>query len=111
VGGEQLEELADSIALAIRRHGKSVPAASIGDLAERGLARLDPVTAIQFASVYRRLSDLDELEAVVRKLREDPDPGVDQMPFDDSFLSDPDSSIDRSPADRKDPRREHADQP
>ena len=66
VGGEQLEELADSIAVAIRRHGKSGPAARIGDLAERGLARLDPVTAIQFASVYRRLADLDELEAVVR---------------------------------------------
>ena len=87
MGGEQLEELADSIALEIRRYGKSVPASSIGDLAERGLARLDPVTAIQFASVYRRLADLDELEAVVRKLREDPHPGTDQMPFDDPFPS------------------------
>ena len=53
----------------------------IGDLAERGLARLDPVTAIQFASVYRRLADLDELEAVVRKLREEPQPGADQLGF------------------------------
>ena len=88
-----------------------MPAASIGDLAERGLARLDPVTAIQFASVYRRLADLDELEAVVRKLREDPDPGVDQMPFDDPLLSDLGSSIGRSPADQTDPRREHADKP
>jgi len=110
VGGEQLEELADSIALQIRRHGRSVPAASIGDLAERGLARLDPVTAIQFASVYRRLSNLDELEAVVRKLREDPDPGVDQMPFEDPFPFDPQSTIDRSPAAQKDSRRAHADQ-
>jgi transcriptional repressor NrdR len=111
VGGEQLEELADSIEVAIRRHGRTVPAASIGDLAERGLARLDPVTAIQFASVYRRLADLDELEAVVRKLREDPDPGVDQMPFDDPFPSDLGSNIDRSRADQTDPRREHADKP
>ena len=46
----------------------------IGEEAERGLARIDPVTAIQFASVYRRLADLDELEAVVRKLRDEPDP-------------------------------------
>ena len=111
VGGEQLEELADSIALAIRRHGRSVPASSIGDLAERGLARLDPVTAIQFASVYRRLADLDELEAVVRKLREDPHPGTDQMPFDDPFPSDPERSIGGSPAVTTAVRREHADKP
>ncbi len=107
VGGEQLEELADSIAVEIRRHGKSVPASSIGDLAERGLARLDPVTAIQFASVYRRLADLDELEAVVRKLREDPQPGSDQMPF----PSDLERNIDLSPTDQQALRREHADKP
>jgi transcriptional repressor NrdR len=77
VAGEQLEELADSIAAQIRRDpGRQVSAERIGDLAERGLARLDPVTAILFASVYRRLSDLDELEAVVRRLREQPDSPV-----------------------------------
>jgi hypothetical protein len=88
-----------------------VPAARIGDLAERGLARLDPVTAIQFASVYRRLADLDELEAVVRKLREDPDPGADQMPFEDGILSDLESNIGGSPAITTAARREHADTP
>jgi len=81
VGGEQLEGLADSIAAEIRRGGPQVKAERIGDLAERGLARLDPVTAIQFASVYRRLSDLDELEEAVRRLRQEPLPGADQMPF------------------------------
>lgn len=111
VGGEQLEELADSIALDIRRHGRTVRAEAIGDLAERGLARLDPVTAIQFASVYRRLSDLDELEAVVRKLREDPLPGADQMYLDGPLPSDPERNISLSPTDRKDSRREHAEQP
>ena len=107
VGGEQLEELADSIEVAIRRHGRTVPAARIGDLAERGLARLDPVTAIQFASVYRRLADLDELEAVVRKLREDPLPGSDQL----AILSDLESSIGGSPEVQTAVRREHADTP
>src|ERR687894_926560 len=87
VGGEQLEALADSIAAEIRRGGPEVKAERIGDLAERGLARLDPVTAIQFASVYRRLSDLDELEAAVRRLREEPLPGADQLPFEG--VSDP----------------------
>src|SRR5215210_993706 len=105
VGGEQLEALADSIAAEIRRGGPEVPAARIGDLAERGLARLDPVTAIQFASVYRRIADLEELEAVVRKLRQEPEPGVDQLPFEGvSDPSDPRSSI-ASPL-KAQPRRE-----
>jgi transcriptional repressor NrdR len=94
VGGEQLEALADSIAAEIRRGGPEVKAERIGDLAERGLARLDPVTAIQFASVYRRIADLDELEAVVRQLRDEPVPGADQLPLEDVFdPSDPRSSI------------------
>jgi transcriptional repressor NrdR len=90
VGGEALEALADSIGAAVRRSGAGggeVSAEQIGDLAERGLAQLDPVTAIQFASVYRRLSDLDELEAVVRKLREEPVPGADQLLFEDPVPS------------------------
>ena len=108
VGGEQLEGLADSIAHQVRHGGPQVPAARIGDLAERGLARLDPVTAIQFASVYRRISDLDELAAVVQKLREEPVSAPDQLPLDPS---DPESTIDRSPATGSQPtepsRREH----
>ena len=115
VGGEALEALADSIGAEIRRVGggarsaarssigrapqrdSQVSAERIGDLAERGLAQLDPVTAIQFASVYRRLSDLDELEAVVRRLRDEPVPGADQLPLEDPVPSDPTGSI-TSPA-------------
>ena len=60
----------ESIASAARRAGPVVRADQIGDLAERGLARIDPVAAIQFASVYRNLADLDELEAVVRRFKD-----------------------------------------
>src|SRR6201999_125099 len=98
VSEAQLEELAESIAAAVRRAGSEVRADQIGDLAERGLARLDPVAAIQFASVYRDLADLDELEAVVRRYKEEPLPGVDQLPLQGlSSPSDPEVSIDRSP--------------
>lgn len=102
VGGEQLEALADSIAADVRSAGRggaepdrrsgehrtpfSTSAQQIGDLAERGLARLDPVTAIQFASVYRRIADLNELEAVVRKLRDDPAPMPNQLAIDPNVV-------------------------
>ena len=102
VSEAELEELAESIAAAARRAGSVVRADQIGDLAERGLARLDPVAAIQFASVYRDLADLDELEAVVRRFREEPLAGADQLAFEEAgetapVPSDPGSNIGRSP--------------
>ena len=98
VSSEQLEELSESIAAAVRRAGPEVEASQIGDLAERGLAALDPVSGILFASVYRNLADLDELEAVVRRYKEDTLPGDDQLALDgDSGPSDPESNIGLSP--------------
>ena len=98
VSSEQLEELSESIAAAVRRGGPEVEAGQIGDLAERGLAVLDPVSAIQFASVYRNLADLDELESVVRRYKEDPLPGADQLALDgDPGPSEPESNIGLSP--------------
>jgi transcriptional repressor NrdR len=116
VSDEQLEDLAESIAATVRRRGSEVEAGTIGDLAERGLASLDPVAAIQFASVYRNLADLDELEAVVRRFKEDPLPAADQLALDGPPVpSDPKSSIGLSrqgehPTTAR-PRRGHVRQP
>src|SRR4051794_36320801 len=84
----QLEELADAIAAEVRSTGtREVRAEYVGELALRGLADLDPVTGILFASVYRQFADLDELEAEVRRIRSDvPVP------------SDPQRSMDHSPS-------------
>jgi transcriptional repressor NrdR len=116
VSSEQLEALSESIAAAVRRGGPEAEASQIGDLAERGLAQLDPVAAIQFASVYRNLADLDELEAVVRRFKEDPLPGADQLALEgDPGPSDPGSSIGLSPSGKSrrvaHTRRGHARQP
>jgi transcriptional repressor NrdR len=98
VDGEQLEQLVSSISAELRRGGPEVAADEVGDMAERGLARLDPVAAIQFASVYRNLADLDELEAVVARYKQEPLPGTDQLPLDGvANLSDPRVSIARPP--------------
>jgi transcriptional repressor NrdR len=113
VSDAQLEALVDSIAAEIHRLGGQVEAEQVGDLAERGLAGLDPVSAIQFASVYRSLADLDELEAVVRRYKEEPLPGADQLPLDpDSVPSGPRETVggppQRGPRDSTDRRRSHA---
>ena len=111
VSDEQLEAVAAWIAAEVRREGGEAQAERIGDLAERGLARVDPVSAIQFASVYRNLADLDELEAVVRRFKEDPLPGEHQLAIDGSVPSDPESNIGRSREIRPTRRRGHVRQP
>ena len=111
VSDDQLEGVASWIASELRRGGGEAQAERIGDLAERGLARVDPVSAIQFASVYRNLADLEELEAVVRRFREDPLPSEDQLAIDGAVPSGPRSSIDRSPESRPTKRRSHVRQP
>jgi transcriptional repressor NrdR len=115
VSDGQLEGLADSIAADLRGHGPEVGAEEVGELALRGLAALDPVTAIQFASVYRNFADLNELEAEVRRLKEEPIPGSDQLPLDQSIPSDSESSIGLSPSggqgESTDKRRGHVRQP
>lgn len=97
VADEQLEGLASSIAAEVRRGGPEVAAERVGDLAERGLARLDPVSAIQFASVYRSLADLDELEAVVRRFKDESLPADGQLPLDQPDPSDARGNIGPSP--------------
>ncbi|HEV2951346.1 MAG TPA: hypothetical protein VGZ51_04495, partial [Actinomycetota bacterium] len=71
---------------------------------------LDPVAAIQFASVYRNLADLDELEAVVRRFKDDPLPGEDQLAIEGSVPSEPESIIGRSRKVRPNRRRGHVPQ-
>ena len=111
VSDEQLEAVAGWIAAEVRRTGGEARAERIGDLAERGLARVDPVSAIQFASVYRNLADLDELEAVVRRFKEDPLPGEHQLSIDGSVPSEPESNIGRSREIRPMRRRGHVREP
>jgi transcriptional repressor NrdR len=95
VSESQLDELADRIAASVRRAGPQVDAEWVGELALRGLAELDPVSGILFASVYRKFSDLSELEAEVRRLKEEPASLEGQLALGTAGtdLSDPQSTI------------------
>jgi transcriptional repressor NrdR len=112
VSSEQLEELSESIAAAVRRSGPEVEARQIGDLAERGLAALDPISGILFASIYRNLGDLDDMAETIQSYKDNPLPGASQLAL---VPSDPKSNIDRSPSGKSrrvaHKRRGHARQP
>jgi transcriptional repressor NrdR len=124
VSEEQLEELADSIAARIRGAGPEVDASLLGELSLRGLAELDPVSGVLFASVYRNFRDLSELEAELQRIRSEPVAGDDQLALDQAASttpnpSDPAASIGPSPSTRprgdgreaRLTRRRHAAQP
>ena len=76
---ERLDEVVASIEAAVRREGGEVPAEWVGELALGGLARLDRVAAVMFASVYRAIEDLSAFEAELRRLESEPIPGPDQL--------------------------------
>ena len=97
----QLEALADSIALAFgapaRRWSRARSASSPSAGSPARPRRGDP-----FASVYRNLADLDELDAEVRRFRAEPLAGADQLALDEACEDRPfrptrGSSIGRSP--------------
>jgi transcriptional repressor NrdR len=123
VSDAELEELADAIAARVRRLGPEVDASLVGELSLRGLAELDPVTGLLFASVYRNFRDLSELEAELQRIRSEPVAGDDQLALDPaasaaSNPSDPAANIGASPrSQRRDDRearltrRRHAAQP
>ena len=124
VSDAQLEELADSIAVRVRRLGPEVDASTLGDLSLRGLVELDPVTGLLFASVYRNFRDLSELESELQRIRSEPMAGDDQLALDPATSqapdpSDPAASIGASPSTQRRggrqearlTRRRHAAQP
>jgi transcriptional repressor NrdR len=99
VSDAQLEALADAIGARVRRLGPEADAELIGELALRGLAGLDPVSGVLFASVYRNFEDLSELEAELQRIRSEPVAGENQLALDRdaSVPSTPTASIDLSP--------------
>jgi transcriptional repressor NrdR len=96
----QLEALADRIAAQLRAAGTGEAEAEyVGELALRGLADLDPVTGILFASVYRQFADLDELVAEVQRIKSEPPAAPGQLAIDGAPVpSDPGSSMGHSPS-------------
>jgi transcriptional repressor NrdR len=76
---DRLEEVVTSIEAAVRREGGEAPAEWVGELALGGLARLDRVAAVMFASVYRSIEDLSAFEAELRRLESEPLAGPDQL--------------------------------
>jgi transcriptional repressor NrdR len=91
----ELEALAESIAGEARRLGGEVDSNWIGERVMRGLTKLDRVSALMFACVYKDFADLSDFESELRRLQDEPVLGDDQLPL--TVPSDPEGSIGASP--------------
>ncbi len=94
----ELEAVADAIEAQVRREGGETEAERIGEHALRALIGLDRVAAIRFASVYRNFEGLDDFEAELRRLEEEPLVVPEQLPISPALgggdlPSDPSGSI------------------
>jgi transcriptional repressor NrdR len=92
----ELEELADRIAGEARRRGGQVDAEWIGERVLRGIVRLDRVSALLFACIYRSFDDLSDFESELERLKSEPVLGDDQLPL--VLPSDPRERIGTSPS-------------
>ena len=69
---DQLEAVVDRIVAELRARGGAPAADEVGELALRGLRRLDSVAYVRFASVYRKFEDIAEFEAELERLETEP---------------------------------------
>lgn len=69
VSSADIEKLIARIEQQIRSdYEAEVPTTSIGNLVMTGLAELDEITYVRFASVYRSFKDVSELEDLLRQI-------------------------------------------
>ncbi len=67
---EQIEQLVDRVQAELWNYeGREVPAAAIGEMVMKWLARTDKVAYIRFASVYREFADLSSFERELKTLK------------------------------------------
>jgi len=69
ISSEAFEETVNNIEREVRSLGETeVSAAEIGEFVMDALAKLDEITYIRFASVYRSFKDVADLEALLKQI-------------------------------------------
>ncbi len=77
VGGAEVDALVERIEVEVERAGGELEAARIGEMCLEGLRRIDRVSYLQFAAVYKQL-DVEQVQAELAQL--DSEPGPDTGP-------------------------------
>jgi transcriptional repressor NrdR len=68
VEASDVESIVDRIEAEADAAGGEIPASRAGDLCLEGLSRVDRISYLQFASVYKQLADVDDMRAELARL-------------------------------------------
>lgn len=81
-----IDRLVDRIESAVERAGGDLPAQRIGEFCLAGLEQLDGLSYLQFASVYKQLADVDDVQAELARLAAFPPPSSVRRAGEDAVL-------------------------
>jgi transcriptional repressor NrdR len=73
VGETEIDDLVERISSEAERAGGELAAARIGEMCLEGLRRIDRVSYLQFAAVYKQL-DVEQVQAELSQLHSEPGP-------------------------------------
>jgi transcriptional repressor NrdR len=79
VGVAEVDVLVERIEAEAERAGGELEAARIGEMCLEGLRRIDRVSYLQFAAVYKQL-DVEQVQAELAQLDSEPGPGAGPPP-------------------------------
>lgn len=68
VSPRDLDSIVERIGLEIEANGGVLDTSRVGELCLAGLREVDRISYLQFASVYRQLTDVEDVEAELRRL-------------------------------------------
>lgn len=68
VDSERIDKMIMGVEEKLRRKGKEVDSSLIGDLVARELKKVDKVSYIRFASVYKDFTELDDFKKEIKEL-------------------------------------------
>jgi transcriptional repressor NrdR len=71
VTSEQIDSIAERIEAEVEAAGGDLDGRRVGELCLAGLGEVDRVSYLQFASVYRQLEDVEDVQAELRRLRDE----------------------------------------
>lgn len=80
IAESEIGSIVDSIQSQVERAGGELPAQRIGEICLERLMRLDRVSYLQFAAVYKQLADVEEVQAELTRLESEP--ALKDAPFD-----------------------------
>jgi len=68
VSSEKIDKMLANIQEKLRKHGKEIKTTLLGDLVSKEMRKIDKVSYVRFASVYKDFTKLEDFEQEIKRL-------------------------------------------